>query len=283
VKVLKGRTVRKSTKWRNILKAAIGIAVCVVLALAGTSMAGEQLMNKIPGMSFQECLEYTTKGNEDAVITVGIIQDGKASYTVYGADGKKLPLQEHTYEIGSLTKTFTAAMINTAAKEGRVDLHAAIDQYIELPEGNVYPTIEQLLTHTSGYERDYFERPMVSNFFLNRNDYFGITKDMVIQRAGKISLSDEYGFNYSNYGYAMLGIVLENVYGQEYKTLMDDFLRSQLNLSHSQISNQKGDLGKYWDWNDDDAYLAAGGIVSNIHCVEYRGHACLCAVAAGSR
>lgn len=36
-------------------------------------------MSKIPKLSFQEILEYTTKDNADAVITVGIVKDGQIS------------------------------------------------------------------------------------------------------------------------------------------------------------------------------------------------------------
>jgi CubicO group peptidase (beta-lactamase class C family) len=251
-------------KWRIALKVLIGIAVCVVLAVSCVSIRGKYLMSKIPKLSFQESLEYTTKNNDDAVITVGIIKDGNASYTVYGENGKELSQELHTYEIGSITKTFTAAMISKAVKDQKIDLNATIDQYITLPEGNDYPTVAELLTHTSGYKSEYFEKPMISNFIHNKNDLFGITGDMITRKAGKISVPDEYGFHYSNYGYAVLGIILENVYGSDYKTLMNQFLQTELKLSDTQISEQNGDLGKYWDWNDDDAYLSAGGITSNI-------------------
>lgn len=48
-------------------------------------------MEKIPGLSFQDALEYTTGDNPDAVITVGIIKDGQVSYRVYGENGQELP------------------------------------------------------------------------------------------------------------------------------------------------------------------------------------------------
>lgn len=249
---------------KKALTAGIIIAVCAGLVMSGLLVYGKYQTSKIPGLSFQEALEYTTENNNDAMITVGMIKDGHASYTVYGANGKELPEELHTYEIGSLTKTFTAAMVSKAVREGRIDLSSSIGQYITLPEGNAYPTVEELLTHTSGYKGYYFEWPMAANFLRNRNDFYGITKEMIIRKAGEISLPDEYGFNYSNYGYAVLGVILENVYGSDYKTLMNQFLQTELNLSDTRISEQNGDLGKYWDWAHDDAYLAAGAITSHI-------------------
>lgn len=240
------------------------VAVCTGLAISGLAIYGNYQLGKIPGLSFREALEYTTKNCDGAIITVGMIKDGNASYTVYGTNGAELPQELHTYEIGSLTKTFTAALINKSVQEGKIDLSASIAQYIALPEGNAYPTIEELLTHTSGYRGYYFERPMISNFIHGRNDFYGITKEMIIRKAGELSLPDEYKFNYSNYGYAVLGVILENVHGAGYKTLMNQFLQTELGLSHTQISEKNGDLGKYWDWNNDDAYLAAGAVTSDI-------------------
>lgn len=258
------KKVRKA-KWKNVLVAIIAIVVCVGLVILGLSLYGKVQMSKIPALSFQEALEYTTKGNNDAVITVGIIKDGQTSYTVYGENGKELPQELYIYEIGSLTKTFTASMISRAIQEDKIDISATIDQYLTLQEGNTYPTIEELLTHTSGYKAYYLESSMISNFFHGRNDFYGITKDMIISKAGELSMSDEeYEFNYSNYGYAILGLVLEEVYESDYATLMNKFMQENLNLSNTRISDQSGDLGKYWDWNCDDAYLSAGAITSDI-------------------
>lgn len=51
----------------------------------------------------------------------------------------------------------------------------------------------------------------------------GITDEMVITRLASISLSEEkYGFNYSNFGYAVLGLVLEKIYNEEYQTIINN-------------------------------------------------------------
>lgn len=243
----------------------VAIVLGIALIFGGIMLFMKHQMKKIPDMSFQEVLEFSTKGNPDAVITVGIIKDGQISYKVYGENGKELPSNLHTYEIGSLTKTFTAALINKAAQEGKINIDSTIDNYLSLPEGNEYPTIEELLTHTSGYKGFYMESPMVSNFFKGRNDFYGVTGEMVLEKAGKLSMDKaSYGFVYSNYGYAILGLVLEAVYETEYTNLLNDFVQNELGMSATQISDKTGDLGNYWDWKENDAYLSAGAITSNI-------------------
>ena len=136
-------------------------------------------------------------------------------------------------------------LVNKAIKEEKVNIDCTIDNYLALPEGNEYPTIKELLTHTSGYEGYYLESPIVSNFFKGRNDFYGITKEMVLSKAGNLSMDKAgYDFVYSNYGYAVLGLVLETVYETEYTSLLNDFAQNELGLTATQISDKSGDLGK---------------------------------------
>lgn len=243
----------------------VAVILCVALAIGGIMIYGKYQINKIPGLTFTEALEYTTKDNPNAVITVGIIKDEQISYKVYGENGKELPTELHTYEIGSLTKTFTSALINKAIIEGKISIDDTIDNYLSLSKVNEYPTIKELLTHTSGYKGYYFEIPMISNFFKGRNDFYGITKEMTLEKSSSLSMDKEsYSFTYSNYGYAVLGLVLEAVYNTDYKILVNNFAQNELGLADTKISDKSGDLGNYWDWKTNDAYLSAGAITSNI-------------------
>lgn len=213
------------------------IILFIALGIGGFMLYGNYQMSKIPGLTFDETLAYTTKDNPDAVITVGIIKNGEISYKVYGENAKELPAEPHTYEIGSLTKTFTAALIEKAVTEGKINKDDTIDRYLSLPKGNEYPTIKELLTHASGYKEYYFESPMITNFFTGRNDFYGITDEMVLDKAGGINLEKEsYDFCYSNYGYAILGQVLEAVYDTDYTSLVNDFVQKELGLTNTKIS-----------------------------------------------
>lgn len=244
------------------------LAVVAALAAAGAggyALYGKAQAKKIPGLTAKEALAYTLRQNKNGVITVGTIQNGKMSYAVYGENGAEIDRKPHTYEIGSLTKTFTAAMACSAVQEGKLSLDASLDTYLPLPEGRHYPTIRQLLTHTSGYKAYYFESPMISNFFKGRNDFFGIGDSTVLSRLAKTDIADgAYGFTYSNFGYAALGLVLEEVYQTEYTTLINDFAQNKLGLTATHISDGNGDLGNNWDWMPGDTYMSAGALTSDI-------------------
>lgn len=252
-------------KTKKMIIIIVSVILCVSLAISGIVIYIKHQISKIPELTFNEALSYTTKDNANAIISVGVIKDGQISYKVYGENAKQLPAELHTYEIGSLTKTLTAALINKVVSEGKLNIDSTIDHYLLLPDSNEYPTIKELLTHTSGYKGYYFESSMITNFFKRRNDFYGITKDMILKKASSLSLDKaNYGFNYSNYGYAMLGLVMEKVYDTDYTTLANDFVQDKLGLVDTKISDKSGDLGNYLDWKEDDAYLSAGAITSNI-------------------
>lgn len=255
---------------KQISKGRVAIIILILLIAAAVvimSIAayGKYKMSLIPQMTSEEILEYTLKDNETGIITVGIIKDGNTSYSVYGKDGKKLDNALHTYEIGSLTKTVTASLVNKAVLEGKIDIDGSVDKYIELPEKEHYPTIRELLTHTSGYKPYYLEGAMIKYHFSNNNDFYGVGDSDIIKRLEKENIAQkEYSYNYSNFGYAVLGLVLEKVYATEYTTLVNDYLHNELNMQNTKISENDGDLGNYWEWQSGDTYIAAGGLTSDI-------------------
>ena len=253
------RQINKGKLTMIILIIIIAIAVIIASIIA----FGKYQMSLIPKMSSEEILDYTLKDNDNGVITVGIIKDGSASYTVYGKDGKQLENALHTYEIGSLTKTVTASLVNKAVLEGKIDIDSSLDKYIELPPKEHYPTIRELLTHTSGYKPYYLEGPMIKYHFSKDNDFYGVGDSDIIKRLEKVNIAQkEYAFNYSNFGYAVLGLVLEKVYATEYTTLVNDYLHDQLGMKNTKIS--LGELENSWEWQPGDTYLAAGGLTSDI-------------------
>ena len=255
----------KSKRTKKILIIIISIILLIAIGLGIFFGILTYRLDQIPKMTFTEMLDYTTANNKEAVITVGIIQNGEVSYNVYGKDGATIEQKEHIYEIGSITKTVTATMIYKAIEEKKLSLNDQIDKYLTLPQKDYYPTVKRLLTHTSGYSSHYFESEMIGNFFAGRNDFYGISKEKLTGRIGEIDLKDkDYDYEYSNFGYAVLGSLLSEIYGKEYTKLVNTFMQEELGLKNTRISDRQGDLGNYWDWQENDAYLPAGGLTSTI-------------------
>ena len=234
-------------------------------------------INKLVELEPKDCLNYTLENKSDGIITVAEItpvdktdkNELKSSITVYGPDGQILDTNQnlnHIYEIGSLTKTITAALICKAKNDNLLSLDDTIDKYLELPARFKYPTIKSLLTHTSGYKSFYLEKGMTANHLKKRNDFYGITKEQIINRLSrtKINTTKQHQFLYSNFGYSVLGLVLESVYKKPYTQLANDFVQNELGMTHTYIADGNGDLRNYMAWAPDDAYLCAGAFYSTI-------------------
>ncbi len=244
-----------------LLLAASGI--WYVFALRST----HELLTRTVDMSFDELVEEALMGKKDACVTVGVLKDGQMSYEVYGEGAERLNQTEYRYEIGSITKTMTAALTARAILEGKLHLTDTIDKYLELPSGKVYPTIESLLTHTSGLDGEYYEWSMLPYVFRHEeNPLRGIPGETILQEYSEVSLTEgkEYGFSYSNYGFALLGLVLEKTYGMDYTSLLNAYLADEFAMKETYVSNGDADFKGNWQWEDGDAYIPAGAVVSNI-------------------
>ncbi len=251
---------------KKLIKIFIITILIIIISVSVFAGIAYYRMNQIPMMTFDEMISYTTKDNEDAFISVGIIKDGETTYRIYGNNASILPNEEYIYEIGSITKTFTACLISKAVDEGKIDLDDHIDKYIDLPEKKYYPTLKKLVTHTSGYKGYYFDLQMATNSIHGqKNDFYGIKNDQVINKLAKTELNNEdYKFQYSNFGMAVLGNVLSSIYESDYTSLMNDYIANELKLENTSVSDGTGNLKGYWNWESNDAYIPAGALTSNI-------------------
>ncbi|MDO4322655.1 MAG: serine hydrolase domain-containing protein [Lachnospiraceae bacterium] len=262
---------KREKRKKKILKTILSVFV-VVIVIAGVWYglqvhSAHKLLRRIEDMSSEELLQEALAGKKEARVTVGVIKDGQAAYEVYGPDAAALEQTEYRYEIGSITKTMTAALIAQAIQEEKLSLTDTIDRYLELPAGKVYPTIESLLTHTSGLDGYYFEWSMLPYLVHpEKNPFQGITAEAVVQEYQETKLKEgkEYGFEYSNYGFALLGLMLEQIYDTDYTSLLNKYLQSDLGLKNTYVSNGDADFDGNWIWENDDAYISAGAVVSDI-------------------
>lgn len=222
-------------------------------------------LKKLEKMSSDDVIDYITKNNNEIKISIAIIKDEEVTYQVYEKNGKILNNTKYDYEIGSISKTFVGLLLSKAIKDNKINLNSSISEYLNLDKDKYYPTIERLVTHTSGYKSHYLNKQMASNFFHQKNDFCGINKNDILNKVKNVSLKDKnYKFNYSNFGISVIGLVLEQVYDEDFVTLMNDFIENDLNLKNTKVALSTGNLSGYWNWKEDDGYIPAGAIISNI-------------------
>jgi D-alanyl-D-alanine carboxypeptidase len=116
------------------------------------------------------------------------------------------------FEIGSISKLFTALAINRLVEQGRLDLSepvASIVTWADLADGDQPLTVGQLLTHTSG---------LVSGADALPDDAGEIWNSRGSRRAS----TTPPRFHYSNYGYLLLGEVVRARSGRRLNELVRD-------------------------------------------------------------
>jgi len=152
-----------------------------------------------------------------------IRRDGKTIKTAcYGFANLELAVPVTTngvFEIGSVTKQFTAACILLLQQEGKISIADPIQRYLrETPAAWNGITIRQLLSHTSGIK----SYTGLDGFEWRRH----LTQAQFIQAIGAQPLDFAAGesWKYSNSGYNLLGYIVENVSGMSYW----DFLRAKI-------------------------------------------------------
>jgi serine-type D-Ala-D-Ala carboxypeptidase/endopeptidase len=175
-------------------------------------------------------------------IVIGVI-DAKGSHIIsYGATGlnDKRPVNGDTvFDVGSITKVFTALLLADMARHGEVSIDDPAAKYLDakkvkLPErGGKQIALVDLATHTSGLPL----RPtnLVSK---DPNDkYRGYTADLMYECLSSLTLPTDIGtkYEYSNLGYGLLGHVLEKRMGATYPELVESRITQPLEMKDTRI------------------------------------------------
>lgn len=119
------------------------------------------------------------------------------------------------YDIGSITKQFTAAAVVTLQSRGRLHLSDRIGRFLDgVPPDKRSITLQELLTHTSG---------LVGSLGA---DYEPLSRADLVREAMASGLRSPPGtrYHYSNVGYSLLAAIIEEASGEGY----EEFLASHL-------------------------------------------------------
>lgn len=125
-----------------------------------------------------------------------------------------------SYQIGSVTKQFTAAAVLLLAEEGLVDLDADFTEYVDFDTRGRSIPVRRLLDHTSGI-KGYTE--MESFWELSIQD---LARDTLVRMIEAEALEFEPGtaLIYNNSAYFLLGLIIEEVTGTAYEEVVAERL-----------------------------------------------------------
>lgn len=140
------------------------------------------------------------------------------------------------YEIGSVTKQFTAAALLTLVEEGAVELDADLTEYLpDFDTGGHAVSIRRLLDHTSGI-KGYTEMPVFWSEIA--------AKELPRDSLAALIAAEPFEFEpgtaqiYNNSAYFLLGLVLEKVTGQPYEDVVRERLFEPAGMTSSSYCSE---------------------------------------------
>lgn len=214
---------------------------CTASALLPPDPAGNTAGPDVPGLIDTYIRSFPPHEAFSGVILVA--DGGKILFhRGYGQASRELGIPNGTatrFQIGSVTKVFTAMLVLKQVEEGRIGLDKTISDYLPdyPPETGKQITIRHLLTHTSGIPHHYQALP---DYFTSRDHYFHTPREL-IRLFQDVPLKHKPGerFTYSSPGYYILGAILQRVTGKSYAELLQEYICLPLGLSDTFADNNR--------------------------------------------
>ena len=192
----------------------------------------------------------------------------------YGFSDREKQLKNHSntvFDIGSITKQFTAAGILKLEMMGKLSVEDKLSKYFPVPEDKAAITIHHLLTHSAGLPGgigDDYEN-------ISTQDFLGSAFNT------QLLFAPGEGYKYSNVGYSILAVIIEKISGKSYEHFLYENLwkpagMEQTGYSRPDFKDENIAIGyhrngKIWgkpneqNWNLDAPFLnlkGNGGILS---------------------
>jgi CubicO group peptidase (beta-lactamase class C family) len=137
------------------------------------------------------------------------------------------------FKIGSTSKSFTALAIMQLVEDGKVDLDAPVQRYIPwfrlaTPDASARITVRHLLNQTSGL-------PPTADTLVIKEDGSADALEEGVRALRTVELDRPVGesFEYANFNYVTLGLIVQMVSGQPYEQYVKEHVLTPLNMNNS--------------------------------------------------
>lgn len=170
-------------------------------------------------------------------LVYGIVRDGRFIHVgamgVQDLEARRPVDADSLFRIASMSKAFTALAILRLRDEGRLALDALAEAYVPEMRNWHYPTtdsprirVRDLLSHVGGFVTDdpWGDRQQV----LSETDFTEMLREGV-----PFTRAPGTAYEYSNFGYALLGRIVTNVSGLPYKDYIEQKIMRPLGMTAS--------------------------------------------------
>ncbi len=151
-------------------------------------------------------------------------------YGYRNAADKVLNNEQSIFQLGSITKQFTSAVILKLEEEKKLNTSDKVSKYFPGYSKGDSITIQELLTHTSGIYNYTDDGNFMANEITkphNREQMMALFEDK------PLDFSPGTSWNYSNSGYSLLGYIIEAVTKKPYEEAVREYIFTPLHMTHS--------------------------------------------------
>jgi len=237
----------------------------------------DDLNGIIPKIS-ETIFEKVSMFPDKTQLAIAVIKNEKTNYYGFIKENNNLSNvqnEDKIFEVGSITKVFTATVLADLVVKNKLELDTNIQQYFDFPfKDKTKISLLSLANHTSGL------RSHPTNFDTSIenliNFYKEYDEDMMkdyLQYSLQLTSADENRYEYSNFGGGLLSYVLELSQKQSFKELLqqkvfDKYKMSNTYMDRSNLKNElvigldkNGTEAENWDF---DILFGAGGVLSSV-------------------
>ena len=195
--------------------------------------------------ALQKVLDAATAGSKvpgsaaAVVFPDGSIWTGESGLAVVSTH--TAPTANTLFSIGSISKTFVAALAGRLSERGTIGLDDPVSLYVPTFPNASNITLRELLNHTSGIH-DIFTAPgMAAAILANPSRIW--TAEQVLARAGTPYFKPGTNDRYSNANYVLLGLCLERATGRTLADMIRTEFLTPLGLDHTFFQTEEQAVG----------------------------------------
>lgn len=179
-------------------------------------------------------------------LSLAIVQNGKAikvkGYGLLNIEEKKPASADTIFDIGSVSKPFTACAIMQLAERGKLNIDDPITRYFaDLPAPWKGITIRHLLLHTSGIKDYQTEIPLSEEA-----EPKDLTPTDYMRKAESVPLNFRPGekWSYSHTNFLLLGMIIESASGMRFSDYIAKRLLNPLEMTSSYVRGARAKTGE---------------------------------------
>ncbi len=205
------------------------------------------------------------------VIGYGVDEPASVAYGVRHNRTQEPLSTDDLFDIGSITKNFTAVTMLLLQEEGKIDLDQTIDKWFpDFEKGDII-TVRMLLNHTSG--------------ILEWNEFDDL-EGMVDKVNGKFNFEPGTDWSYSNTNFIIAGLIINKITGKDAVEVIREKILDKLEMKHTFMKEFEeypleekahghtfDEYGNIIPYELNERFWTAGGIISNVEDMFKYAHA----------